>query len=788
MNVRVSPMRPPRFSLERESRGHLVLRARSGAVAHLFVLEEDILRVLVIPPGRRDLPRTWAIAPGADDGPIVGRRRSDLTGFSTPKFLRRENADRLVVATKRIHLTIERTGLLCTWAMRAGKSRWLDAARDRPTRAYNFGWWDDRVYHYLARDPTEKYFGLGEHSGDLDLTGRRLVLSASDALGYNAKSSDPLYKHLPFYLTWRPSTNLAFGIFYDTLSNCAFDFGCELSAYHGPFRSFIADHGVLDYYVIAGPSVAEVVRRFTWLTGRPAFLPKWSLGYSASGMSYSEAPDAQEQMYKFLDRCARHDVPCDSFHLSSGYTSVGAKRYLFHWNHAKFPDPGRLSSAFLQRGVRLCANLKPWLLRDHPRIGEARRLGLLIRETDKSPAWAQVWGGEGAYLDFTSRRTLRWWKEQVRTALLKRGIAATWNDNNEYEIKSRGARIEGFGHPRAAIEARPLQALLMTRASRDAQREFAPLRRPFVVTRSGGAGVQRYAQTWSGDNYTSWETLKYNLRMGLSLALCGVSNTGHDVGGFAGPKPDPELFLRWVQFGIFMPRFSIHSWNDDGTVNEPWMFPQITNQIRDLIRFRYRLLPYFYDLLWRYHRCFEPMVRPMFYDFPHDLRCYEESEQMMVGSALLAAPAVEPGIKSRPVYLPEGAHWYDFWNGRRLAGGQIVRLAAGRRHPPLLARAGSLVAANLARQSFDSRDDRRGFYLFPPGGNGSFTATSFEDDGESYAYEDGSFCQWCFDVRCSAKTIRVRVSRKGRLARRWGNLPRLLLPRTESRAVIYRFA
>jgi alpha-glucosidase len=517
---------------------------------------------------------------------------------------------------------------------------------------------------------------------------------------------------VPFYITWRPSANLAFGIFYDTFSDCAFDFGCERSAYHGLFRSFIADHGILDYYVIAGPSVAEVVRRFTWLTGRPALLPKWSLGYSASGMSYTEAPDAQEQMYKFLARCERHGVPCDSFHLSSGYTSVSGRRYLFHWNRDKFPDPRGLSSAFLQKGVRLCANLKPWLLRDHPRIKEARRLGLLIRETDGTPAWVQVWGGEGAYLDFTSRRTIRWWKEQVKTQLLERGIAATWNDNNEYEIKSPRARIEGFGDRRAAIEARPLQALLMTRASRDAQRESAPSQRPFVVTRSGGAGVQRYAQTWSGDNYTSWETLKYNLRMGLSLALCGVSNIGHDVGGFAGPKPDPELFLRWVQFGIFMPRFSIHSWNDDGTVNEPWMFPQITHHIRDLIRFRYRLLPYFYDLMWRYRRDFEPMVRPMFYDFPHDLQCYDESDQMMVGTALLAAPAVEPGIRSRLVYLPDGVHWYDFWSGRRLAGGQTVRLSAGLKCPPLLARAGSLVPANLARQRFDSRDDRRGFYLF----------------------------------------------------------------------------
>jgi alpha-glucosidase len=143
-------------------------------------------------------------------------------------------------------------------------------------------------------------------------------------------------------------------------------------------------------------------------------------------------------------------------------------------------------------------------------------------------------------------------------------------------------------------------------------------------------------------------------------------------------------------------------------------------------------------------------------------------------------------MRSRPAYLPDGAHWYDFWSGRRLTGGQTVRLSAGPKRPPLLARAGSLIAANLARQSFDSRDDRRGFYLLPLFGTGSFMATSFEDDGKSYAYKGGSFCEWCFEVRRSAKTIRVHVSRTGKLARCWSSW--LLLPRTESRAVIYRFA
>ena len=151
----------------------------------------------------------------------------------------------------------------------------------------------------------------------------------------------------------------------------------------------------------------------------------------------------------------------------------------------------------------------------------------------------------------------------------------------------------------------------MMRASRAAQIAHAPDRASHLVTRSGMAGLHRYAQTRSGDNLKCWKTLRYNLKMELGLALSGVSNLGHVVGGFAGPKPDPELFVRWVQAGVLMPRFSIHAWNDDGTVNEPWMHPQVLPAIRRLMALRQMLVPFFDDLACRYAREFEPIVRPL---------------------------------------------------------------------------------------------------------------------------------------------------------------------------------
>ncbi|MEI9995805.1 MAG: glycoside hydrolase family 31 protein [Rhizomicrobium sp.] len=770
---------PPVFRLAARDGNHLTLQSDGTAVAHVFVLEDDIIRVLVLPDGRLRQPKSWTIAPGQEDVAAEGRDRFDLTGFALPPFALRESEDMLVVQTACLRLTIRLAGFFCAWDVCEDPARgFLDILRDRPTQAYNFGWWDDRVHHYLVRDPAERYFGLGERSGEMDRAGRRFRLCNVDAMGYDARTSDPLYKHIPFYITRRDKA--AAGLFYDTLSDCTFDMGCERSNYHGLFRGFVADHGDLDYYVIGG-TIGGIVRRYTWLTGRPALPPRWALGYSGSTMSYTDQPDAQARMAEFLAKCEEHDILCDSFHLSSGYTSIGAKRYVFHWNRDKFPDPAAFVRSYAEKGVRLIPNIKPALLHDHPLFAEARDNGLLITDANGEPEWVQFWGAVGAYLDFTNPATADWWAGKVTSALLHVGMAGTWNDNNEFEIVSPKALARNFGAPAPAVESKPLQTMLMLRASRAAQVAQAPQTRPFLVSRAGAAGMQRYVQTWSGDNYTSWETLQYNIRMGLGLALSGVSNTGHDVGGFDGPRPDAELFVRWVAFGIFMPRFSIHSWNTDRTANEPWMHPEVTAHVRDLIKFRYRLLPYLYDLLWRYARDYEPAIRPTFLDFPDDPRTYDDNDEMLLGRALLVAPVVEPGVASREVYLPAGTRWFDYWSGEIFDGGRVVARPAPFRRPPLFAREGSVIALNVAEQHFQARGDTRAFQIFPLA-RGAFEAEIFDDDGESEAWREGRCRLWRVRVVCDAATIVIAVSATENDAAVDCDVP-IVLPATEKRDV-----
>jgi alpha-glucosidase len=276
-------------------------------------------------------------------------------------------------------------------------------------------------------------------------------------------------------------------------------------------------------------------------------------------MQYTEAEDAQRQLGSFLKSLKEHDIPCGSFHLSSGYTKAEGKRYVLTWDKSRFPDPAALARAFADAGIKLIANIKPAMLPGHPRFAEVEAFRGFVRDAQDEvrPHLTQFWGGEAAYLDFSNPQTSEWWGQEVKAQLLDLGIAATWNDNNEYEVWDDGARVSFNGQGGTMEALRPVQTGLMLRASFLAQARHAPAKRPFLVTRSGGPGLQRYAQTWTGDNATDWKTLRYNLRMGHGLSLSGLFNFGHDAGGFAGPKPEPELFLRWIEQAIYWrPSFS----------------------------------------------------------------------------------------------------------------------------------------------------------------------------------------------------------------------------------------
>ncbi|KHS44959.1 glycoside hydrolase family 31 protein [Novosphingobium subterraneum] len=750
---------PPRFSVSETSGPRVTLGSDTAAVAHVFVLEDDVMRVLLLANGEVTSPPSWTIAPGAEDIAEPGRDRMDTSGFSAPAFTLEDTGGQIVIATSRLKLTIRTDGLLCTWHQ-ATVDGWQLISEDRPTQAYNFGWWDEATYHYVKRRPGERYYGLGERSGDMDRAGRRLRLTNVDCMGYDAQSDDPLYKSIPWVLVV-DGGGAAHGVFYDTLADPVFDFGHEHSNYHPHYRYMRAESGDLDYYIIAGPDAAAVAQRFTWLTGRPAFMPRWSVGYSGSTMLYTDAPNAQEQMGEFLAGLEKHGVPCTSFHLSSGYTSIGDKRYVFNWNRDKFPDIEGFVKSYADAGVELVPNIKPALLLSHPRYAELASKGWFVSDANGQPVECLFWDELGSYLDFTNPQAAAWWREQVTEQLLSFGMRATWNDNNEYEIWDKSARFAGFGSPRPAAAERPTQTLLMMRASRAAQIAYRPNERPYLVTRSGMAGMQRYAQTWSGDNFTAWKTLRYNQKMGLGLALSGVSNTGHDIGGFAGPSPEPELLLRWVQAGILMPRFSIHSWNSDGTVNEPWMYPETTPAIVGMMNLRRALVPLLHDLLWRHHAQYDVVTRPLWLDFPEDPQAWTDADAYMLGPNLLVAPALDKGVGSVQAYLPGPTRWIDLRDDRLLEGGKVHDLPAPAEGlPPVLAREGSAHLVDIAPGGFAPPAPQPAVLLMLAPGDSRLEWTGYDEAGDAWP-DPAQPPMWQTTIRTSATTIDIQAAWRG---------------------------
>ena len=265
---------------------------------------------------------------------------------------------------------------------------------------------------------------------------------------------------LPFFIV--DGARGAHGVFYDNLALGSVDLGATLDNYHGLFRSYRAEDGDLDYYVLAGPSVPEVTRRFSWLTGGQAFTPRWSLGFAMTTMTIADAPDADARIAGFIEDCKRHRIRCDSFHFGSGYSSIGNRRYVFNWNRDKFPDPAATMARLKAAGMQPVTNIKPCLLDDHPRLAEARASGILVADGETGePAVAQFWDGLGFHVDFTNPKGRQWWADGIRNALLDYGVTAVWSDNNEYEIWDEDAIANGDGRPYPLALARPAQALLM---------------------------------------------------------------------------------------------------------------------------------------------------------------------------------------------------------------------------------------------------------------------------------------------------------------------------------------
>jgi len=248
----------------------LVFTGQRGERFQISVLEDDLIRIQHFPDGRPRLDRTWMVVGADGDVPREGRHRDDLSPFSLPDFNLNIEGTTVYLRTKQLLVEIALGDFRLRWADAAGRY----FAADLKGRAYPYDHTCKTVYHYMERRPNEHYYGFGERTGPLDKVGMRMRMFNLDAFGYNAETTDPLYKHFPFYITFVPDLDIAYGLFYDNLATTIFDMGCEVDGYYGPYHYYKAEDGDIDYYFIYGPTIEQVVEKFSALTGRMVLPPR----------------------------------------------------------------------------------------------------------------------------------------------------------------------------------------------------------------------------------------------------------------------------------------------------------------------------------------------------------------------------------------------------------------------------------------------------------------------------------------------------------------------------------
>lgn len=616
-----------------------------------------------------------------------------------------------------------------------------------------------RRIHTSEISPEDCFYGFGEKSGSFNKAQKFMSMSPKDAMGYNPRETDSLYKHIPFYIKLNRGTRKAVGYFYHNTCECDFDMGREKSNYWKPHSRYRTDGGDIDLFLIAGPSVRQVVERYTDLTGKSAMLPRYALGYLGSSMYYPELDnDCDDAILDFIDTTREEKIPVDGFQLSSGYCTVetdkGIKRCVFTWNKKRFKDPREFFAQMEKRGVTVSPNVKPGILLIHPKLDEMKAKGMFIKASDSDePGIGTWWGGKGVFADFTNPCTRTYWKEMLKENVLEYGTSSVWNDNCEYDsLVDKDCRCDFEGKGGTIGQLKSVMSNIMCHITDEAIHETFTNTRPYIVCRSGHCGIQRYAQTWAGDNLTCWDSLKYNIATILGMSLSGVANQGCDIGGFYGPSPEAELMVRWIQNGIFQPRFSIHSTNTDNTVTEPWMYGDCTDYIREAIGLRYQLSPYLYSLMERAHETGLPIMEPMCSAFQEDVKCYEEGVDFMLGDSLLVANVVEKDAVSRKVYLPEGETFYDFYTRAAYEGGRTVELPVDLGSIPLFVRSGAIIP--MAEDRLDNLKTQQAEHLrilCAADRDGRFEL--YEDDGISMDYEKGGCLKTSITMTAGERTV-----------------------------------
>ncbi|MGW7272567.1 alpha-xylosidase [Streptomyces sp. NPDC054864] len=547
----------------------------------------------------------------------------------------------------------------------------LDADRRRLTaverRGTGFATAPDGSHHMigqLALGVGEYIYGLGERFTPYVKNGQNVDIWQADG----GTSSEQAYKNIPFHLSSR-----GYGVFVNHPGKVSYEIGSESV---GQVQFSVEDQSI-EYFVIAGPTPKDVLRRYTALTGRPALPPAWSFGLWLTTSFCT--PYDEETVTAFVDGMAERDLPLGVFHFDCFWM----REYQwtdFRWDPEVFPDPEGMLRRLRERGLKVSVWINPYIAQKSPLFAEAATEGYLVRRPNGDIWQWDLWQPGMALVDFTNPAAREWYSGHLRT-LLDQGVDCFKTDFGErvptdvvWHDGSDPARMHNYY---AQLYNSTVFELL--------EKERGP-GEAVLFARSATAGGQQFPVHWGGDCFASLGAMAESLRGGLSLSLSGFGFWSHDIGGFEG-TPDPAVFKRWLAFGLLSSHSRLHG---NVSYRVPWAFgDEAVDVARKFTRLKHRLMPYLYAAAVEAHRTGVPVMRPMLLEFPADPACRTLDRQYMLGPDLLVAPVftAEGDVE---FYVPEGT-WTHLLSGETVQGPGWRRETHGFDSLPLYVRPGALL-------------------------------------------------------------------------------------------------
>jgi alpha-glucosidase len=630
----------------------------------------------------------------------------------------------------------------------------VETARDTDGRYWAYASLNDAFTIRRRCRHEDAIYGLGEKTGRHNRKGRDFTLWNTDVLDPNATEEftagrprddqrfdpastqfDPYYVSVPFFYHHTYPAGPMAASFVDNGYRGSYEFS-HPEEYRIHFFG-----GQYTEYIFAGPDMPGILATYTWLTGRLAPPPLWSLGYhQCRWFDYTQ--DAVEQL---AHRHRDAEIPCDSVWLDIEYMD-GYR--VFTWDPEAFPDVAGLLQRLTVMGFRAITIIDPGVKYDpgYWVFDQALERDVLCKTEGGGVYLGEVWPGSTAFPDFVTEEARAWWGE-LNAAHVQSGLAGIWNDMNEPATGAIPPDTMRFGNGRYSHGRYHNQyALLMAMATSAGLLGAIPNRRTFVLSRAGFAGIQRYAANWLGDNQSRWEHLWLSIPMATGFGIAGQAFVGADIGGFQG-NCDAELFLRWMQYGTLTPFCRNHS--EIGNVDQyAWSWGGVIQDlVREAIRLRYRLMPYLYATFLRASETGAPVQRPLVFDYQYDPTVRDIDDEYLLGPDLLVAPVFQAGSTHRQVYLPAGS-WYDWHTGALVGGDRYLISPTPMDRIPVYARGGAVIPmwTEAPATTAGYRPRAIELHLFVPAADGRHSSFLQEDDGLTFAVRDGARLRTTFEL------------------------------------------